>query len=468
MTMTIKNICLSAFILLLSGCNYLDIEPIGQVIPHSKADYRALLTTAYANYPSHKQKLQWPSDEVAELAKDYGAVTSTLLNITWQPNDIEAQEYSYIELYTAIFYANEVIDKVMNSEEDASGEDRNQIYAEAHAMRAYLYFDLVNSYAKWYDKSTAATDKGVPVTTEIDIKQEFPRASVEQTYDQILSDIETAKSNMKVEHQTEGYKYRFSKLSLLSLESRVRLYRGEWDAAHTLASEALTMAQANGLALVDLVNLADGTPMPYSSKSTEAILSLERVFPSLILELDNTYLSESIISLFSQGDSRLTKYIKKTELMTPDFMLFRDAYRSTKEKQRVSIRLAELYLNAAEAALKMSTPSVERAKSLLAELQTKRYTTEALPNLDAMNNDQLLTEIYNERGRELLMEGHRWFDLRRTTRPKINKTIITEWYFDSETFQEVKKTETYTLNANDVRYILPFPRSAKEENEYLN
>ena len=195
---------------------------------------------------------------------------------------------------------------------------------------------------------------------------------------------------------------------------------------------------------------------------------MERVFPSLILELDNTYLSESIISLFSQGDSRLTKYIKKTELMTPDFMLFRDAYRSTKEKQRVSIRLAELYLNAAEAALKMSTPSVERAKSLLAELQTKRYTTEALPNLEAMNNDQLLTEIYNERGRELLMEGHRWFDLRRTTRPKITKTIITEWYFDFDTYQEVKKTETYTLNANDIRYILPFPRSAKEENEYLN
>ena len=59
----------------------------------------------------------------------------------------------------------------------------------------------------------------------------------------------------------------------------------------------------------------------------------------------------------------------------------------------------------------------------------------------------------DERARELIGEGHRWMDLRRTTRPAIVKTY---------------KDRTYTLNANDARYTLPFPQSAIDSNPELN
>ena len=59
----------------------------------------------------------------------------------------------------------------------------------------------------------------------------------------------------------------------------------------------------------------------------------------------------------------------------------------------------------------------------------------------------------DERAREFLLEGHRWLDLRRTTRPSITKT------FDNQ---------TYTLTANDTRYTLPFPPSAIAANPHLN
>ena len=55
-----------------------------------------------------------------------------------------------------------------------------------------------------------------------------------------------------------------------------------------------------------------------------------------------------------------------------------------------------------------------------------------------MSQEKLITEILKERARELAFEGHRWFDLRRTTRPEIKKEI---------------EDVTYTLVQDDSRYI---------------
>lgn len=67
----------------------------------------------------------------------------------------------------------------------------------------------------------------------------------------------------------------------------------------------------------------------------------------------------------------------------------------------------------------------------------------------AMSNDELINEILTERYRELAFEGHRWFDLRRTTEPAITKTY---------------KGTSYTLQQGDSRYTLRFPSEAVEAN----
>ena len=69
-----------------------------------------------------------------------------------------------------------------------------------------------------------------------------------------------------------------------------------------------------------------------------------------------------------------------------------------------------------------------------------------------MTSDQLIEEIYTERARELAFEGHRWFDLRRTTQPRIEKTF---------------KNETYVLEQGDSRYTIPIPSAAIEANPSL-
>ena len=69
-----------------------------------------------------------------------------------------------------------------------------------------------------------------------------------------------------------------------------------------------------------------------------------------------------------------------------------------------------------------------------------------------MDKDQLLTEILEERARELAFEGHRWFDLRRTDRPRIERTY---------------RGETYVLEQNDPRYTIRIPNEAIEANPGL-
>ena len=69
-----------------------------------------------------------------------------------------------------------------------------------------------------------------------------------------------------------------------------------------------------------------------------------------------------------------------------------------------------------------------------------------------MEKDALITEILEERARELAFEGHRWFDLRRTTRPRIQKVI---------------DGQTYILEENDSRYTLRIPQAAIDANPGL-
>ena len=144
---------IAVFSLGMGGCNYVDVDPVGKVIPDEVSEYRALLTTAYSTYPQYRRYLMVRSDEV--FPDLYGLSYDNYIDLATlndENPDPLTETYPWTAMYNMIFYANTVIEGVMEARADVTTDSREQLLAEAYCLRAFVHFDLINLSAKWYAK----------------------------------------------------------------------------------------------------------------------------------------------------------------------------------------------------------------------------------------------------------------------------------------------------------------------------
>lgn len=443
-------------LLLFGSCNYLDVEPVGKVIPESITDFRAMMTSAYSKIPAYKRVLTVRGDEVVPY--NFGPFFDSFVDVAlWNDNGNNpvTVDYSWTEMYNVIFYANHVIGGVMDASADTREDSREQLKGEALLLRAFMHFELVNIYGRYYNPATAATDKGIPLALKVDIDQEFKRATVEEVYQQVLADIEAGMQLLQVGEQPATTRYRFSTKAAKALKAKVLLFKMEWGEALQAAQELLPACTLSDLN----TDLNDMIP-PYYFNSVEAILSMDGV--GIVDMVGDMAMNPEFLNHYNQGkvgnvfiDRRLEVYYKEGY----DGSLLPDKY-SYSKGERATFRSAEIWLIAAEAAA--HDPSkLDLAKEYLRTLLEKRlesgYYALHVAGIAGMNQEQLLAEILNERGRELALEGHRWYDLRRTTRPRIEKTFMDANFEDRHG----------VLEKDDARYTVAIPRSAVENNPNL-
>ena len=425
-----------AVVSMVSCDDYLDVEPIGQIIPKSVEDYRSFLTTAYGIEKNNHVLTTYRSDELQLTKASLGSEQYEDLFI-W--NDAGASPlttaFSYASFYKIIFHANHVIEN--QAEITGEATQINQLVGEAYALRALQYFQLVNLYGKAYNSTTANSDGGVPVVTEYNLDQKYDIQSVEEVYKQILQDITNAETRLNVAQQETGLNYRFSTIALKSLKAKVFLSKNEWQQAIDAAKEALAIKNT-----VQDLN-SDSSIMPSEFNSVESILALDMVSSFDI----TTYasMSDTFLSKYDRvNDLRFNIYFKK------DGTVYRAA-KTANIKYRSTFRVAELYLILAEAYTQQNELSL--AKTELLAFAKNRYTSSKMTTyttyINSLNKQELYEEILDERAREFAIEGQRWNDLKRTTQPQIVK-----WY----------EGKNYTLQKNDSRYVVQFPNDAKINN----
>ncbi|MCR5780154.1 MAG: RagB/SusD family nutrient uptake outer membrane protein [Bacteroidaceae bacterium] len=425
------------FAVVLSSCDsFLDITPTGRVIASTGEEYRDMLTNEYKSFSKDRYMTTIRTDELRLTGQTSSDDRDSYLDLwLWKDENPSPTTtyFSWRNYYHSIYIANYIIEH-QDEIKDAAVKDVRQLVGEAYMMRAYNHFLLVNLYAEPYTHCTPATTRGVPMMLEANVNAIPPSSSVEAVYQQVLADISAAADYLNVAQWPEGKNYRFTTVSADALRARTYLYMGRWQDALTVAERVIA---AHG-ELEDL-NVATSL-LPDNFKSAENIVALEQ-FSSNMSTVIN-FPSTDFINKYRTGDQRKSKYFKKATSTTYSLI-------KKDENSYCSFRSAEAYLTAAEAAAQLN--DLPKAINLLKPLMQKRLNSSAygttLTLMESMTQAELLEEIYDERARELAFEGHRWYDLRRTTQPALTHTFA---------------GETYTLTPE--KYTMRFPTEAVESN----
>lgn len=431
------------FALIFTSCdNFLDVKPVGKVIPTTYQDYRDLMTYAYSSVPEDRSLASVRGDEL-QLMKDWNDDYLLYHSIfTWQDisPDASTRSFPWQQFYAAILNANQVIIDGRNATEGVQ-EDIDQLRGEAFLMRAYMHFAAANLYSDIYSEQNLSK-KSIPLATVIDVWQSYNRNTIEEVYTQIFSDIEEGLKLLNIDKQSDGLNYRFSRISAYGFAARVYAYTGNWNKVKEYAKLAYDLNHA----LVDLNSPEAVLPTVYTS--VENVLAMEQTFQDRLKKI--FYISDKLLTAFNKTDDlRFNIYFE------PDGNNYRCSL-GYKIDNKVSMRTAEFYLLLAAAEAQASNGNLTQAKTYLKDLLITRltpvyYATEVTA-IDAMNKTDFVERIAEERFRELACQGFRWYDLRLSGKPRIEKT------FDGQDF---------VLEQDDRRYILPFPKEAVDSNPNL-
>jgi hypothetical protein len=451
--MKIKNIqsglCLSILFasivcLSLASCqkDFLDKKPDKSLlVPTTLADFQALLdNTAIMNAsPSLNliagDEFYTTGDALDALGTPYEE--NTYLWVKDNPyagNDI----LDWDQPYKQVFYANVILDGIGKvPQEPANQLQWNQIKGSALFFRAFAFYNVAQEFAKPYIKSSAAADMGIPLRLTSEVNSKSTRASVEATYDQVISDLTTA---LPLLSQTAAIKSRPSQLAVEALLSRIYLSMGDYGNSKKWADTYL--AVNNKLTDYNLLTATNFNPFPQAvPNGNDEVVFYEALIP-LNFDYSTELIDSTLYQSFQINDTRRALLFSANGDGTFNFV---GDYSGLAYFHFSGLATDEVYLNRAECFVRMN--NLVSAQKDLNLLLANRYQTGNYTAINSTNADEILGVILQERKRELTARGLRWSDLRRLNQD--SRYAVT--------LKRLINGQTYTLPPNDSRYVFPIP-----------
>ena len=260
-----------------------------------------LIHSANANNLSWRSVMQW---------NEHTDQTSLTTELLWYHR------------YNIILHANLLINGITEGD-FAETEQLNSILGQAYTYRAYAYLSLVQHYAKGYLIGDPTSDPGVPLlfSSESPFTSE-PRSTVQEIYDQIGSDLESAISAFENgAERTGGGAEAKSQLNIdvaYGLKARWALSKGDW----ATAAEAAQIAR-EGYALLGEDDWKSGFNTNNLSEviwGSHVIQAETTFFRSYFYLASNTFNGSQIRNNPKIADRRMVDAIPETDYRKDVFL----------------------------------------------------------------------------------------------------------------------------------------------------
>jgi hypothetical protein len=377
------------------------------------------------------QMTDFASDDItcAQVTEDPLFYSFTL---THSPDQANSRFFWYIS-YKIISSTNTVLELTTNTTNvDVS---QKQLIGENYFLRAFSHFNLLRFYAKPYSIDPNAM--GIIIRESTNESAQKARSSVKDCYDFVIADLKKAASLMD---SPRGPQYA-SKAAAWALLSRVYLYMEDNTKSIAYADSVINSGSYQ-------LETAEG----FKSYFPNAATSPETIFLVAFTESDNKGKFGSIASmLYSDGNSGwgeefasqslrnlMAEHVEDVRWNYIDTLSNGDGGVETKNgietfyitkfsyqggdpnlSSPVMLRLAEMYLNRAEANAKAGNDA--EALADVDMIRANRGLENALYNGELPNGQTALDVVLKERRIELAFEGQRAIDVYRNKRT-LNRT----------------------------------------------
>jgi hypothetical protein len=406
----------------------------------------------------------------------------------------------WLSHYRTINSANRLIEgaKLINPTTTSEQQAYNSILAQARALRAFAHFQLLCYFAPNIKDNNSL---GVILLTKVpNANEQMPRSTVGEVFSAIESDLNFAYANIDPVKlpSTSSASYKFiSKTFIDALRARMYLYRGNFTLAEQYAdtvinSSGLTLTPAGTVTINPTTGFANAAFYgSYTTASTSPYKSMLQDFTrgEIIMALDRPVgkagiaaqfyfnrtnltggpymdLGRAVFNLVNSlpGDVRRHAYIDPTSKIDANYQTYPfgqyllndvlciDKYSGKSGAELNSdlklFRLSEMYFIKAECRVN-ANDFVGAAQRIKAIRDARNFIGPvALPVYS--NATQAWNDILKERRIELVLEGHRYLDLKR----------IGALAGVTKTERDPKDVEGYTnkeINISDYRFTLPIP-----------
>lgn len=490
---TTKNIFLLFFLSLsFIGCkNELDFTPSDQLSNEKIISTPELTVNATignyswlkeSNYVRMRHIMQeYPSDNIILS----GSTSDNLLytyNYQHVVNSVTTLNF-WRAAYYGIYGTNVIIEGIA----DNAPDNLKQLKGENLFLRALMHYDLVRVFARPYSQSPE-TNLGIMIRDNADVTALPARSTVKETYEFIVNDLLEA-ANLMTDNKSASFA---SKETAWALLSRMYLYMEQNDKAIEYADKVINSGRYELLSTDKLADYFTFTP----ENNPETIFAIKH------LQSENR--NKSSIGSMYHGDGGwgeiyasktyrdlISKYPndERNKFIEPDYVLDGNGnkisdpdedvgfllnkrnnvskYFITKYTRQegiamlsspVVLRLAEMYLNKAEAFAKTGNDS-EAINMINIIRQRAGLTGDQLFSLGNLKGyPTVLDVVLDERRLELAWEGHRSFDMFRNNKALDRSYVVDQVWSGSKLIQPTSNSIVHfipdtelTLNPNLVQ-----------------